>query len=117
MQNTYALYHNVGYIDRALRISAGAIGILSVLALPDVGTLGWLALIPLIAVYPILSGLIAFDPVYAWIGIDTSRSSVISDHNFTKLLDNITGHGKSMDERKAPFTGKENLTRPSRNAA
>ena len=117
MQNTYALYHNVGYVDRALRIGVGAIAILLILALPDTGTLGWLALIPLIAVYPILTGLFACDPVYAWVGIDTSRSSVMSDHNLTRLLNNISGQGEPVDEQQAPFTGKDNLSRPRRNAA
>lgn len=112
MQNTYALYQNLGYIDRALRVGVGAIAILTVLALQEPGTmLGWLGLIPLLAIYPIITGLIAFDPVYAWVGVDTSRSSVISDHNFNRLLDIITGHEKTIDEQNAPLSGGDNTKR------
>lgn len=112
MQNTYALYQNLGYIDRTLRVGVGAIAILSVLALQEPGTtLGWLGLIPLLAVYPIVTGLIAFDPVYAWIGIDTGRSSVISDHNFNRLLGVVTGHGKPVDGQNAPLSGGNNTKR------
>ncbi|MGD8573139.1 MAG: DUF2892 domain-containing protein [Gammaproteobacteria bacterium] len=87
MRYPYSFYHNLGYSDRALRIGIGAVAILAVLATQGPGTtLGWLALVPLLAVYPILTGLIAFDPVYAWTGIDTSRSSVIADTRLGKAI-------------------------------
>ncbi|MGD8567070.1 MAG: DUF2892 domain-containing protein [Gammaproteobacteria bacterium] len=112
MQNTYATYHNLGYIDRALRIGVGAVAILSVLAVQEPGTtLGWLGLIPLLAVYPILTGLIAFDPVYAWVGIDTSRSSVISDRNFNRLLGVVTGQAESNHGQNVPLSSQNNTTR------
>ncbi|MCI0505017.1 MAG: DUF2892 domain-containing protein [Gammaproteobacteria bacterium] len=106
MQNTCTLYQNLGYIDRVLRVGVGAAAILAVLAIQDAGTLGWLALIPLLAVYPILTGLIAFDPFYAWIGMDTSRSSVISDHNLMKLVSNITGQEEPLKGKSVSIPGK-----------
>jgi hypothetical protein len=113
MQNTCALYQNLGYVDRALRIGLGAAAILAVLAMQDSGTLGWLALIPLLAVYPVITGLTAFDPFYAWIGIDTSRSSLISDHNLMKLVSHITGQEETLKDESVSIPGK--ITR--RNAA
>ena len=93
MQNTDTLFdeiRNVGYIDRAIRIIAGSAAIIFVMATQSVGMLGWMALIPLLAVYPIITGLIGYDSFYAWAQIDTSKSSVFSDANVMKLINNIS---------------------------
>ena len=94
MQYTDTLFdeiRNVGYIDRGIRILTGSAAILFVLATHTAGALGWMAVIPLLAVYPIITGLISYDPFYAWLQIDTSKSSVISDENVLRLFTHISG--------------------------
>ncbi|WP_455209075.1 YgaP family membrane protein [Kaarinaea lacus] len=97
MQHSDTLFdeiRNIGLIDRGLRIAVGAVAILAVLASQNTGMLGWVALIPLFAVYPIMTGLIAYDPFYAWLGINTHRSSVISDEQLMRFVSKITAEEK-----------------------
>ena len=93
MQYTDTLFdeiRNVGYIDRGIRIIAGSAAILFVLTTQTAGMLGWMAILPLLAVYPIITGIISYDPFYAWAQIDTSKSSVISDANVMKIFSHMT---------------------------
>ena len=102
---------NIGLLDRGMRIAIGAVAILAVLVSQNTGMLGWVALVPLLAVYPIMTGLLAYDPFYAWIGINTSSSSVFSDKNFRKFVTTVTAedtpssdtsHNEKMHDSKRP---------------
>lgn len=84
----YAI-RNVGYIDRAIRLALGTAAIIITLATQNTGPLGWEAIIPLLAVYPILTGLVGYDVFYAWLQIDTSRSSVFSDAKVVDALNHM----------------------------
>lgn len=118
MNNTDTLFdeaRNTGMLDRVIRIAVGSVAILAVLTSQNTGMLGSLALIPLFAIYPIMTGLIAYDPFYAWIGINTNKSSVFSDEHFRKFLSNMTGEEFSNEKENnnhQPKSGK-----PHRDAA
>ena len=105
MQNSETLFYetrNLGLLDRSVRIAIGAAAILAVLASQNIGMLGWVALIPLLAVYPIITGMVAYDPFYAWIGINTHRASAFSDEQLAKFASKITAeeHSSSKGENK-----------------
>lgn len=55
-------YKNISFADRAARIAAGFALIIFVLT--QSGPVGFSALLPLIAIYPILTGSIGWDPLY-----------------------------------------------------
>jgi hypothetical protein len=82
---------NIGWLDRCLRVAAGSAAIILVLASQDIGMLDGVALIPLLAVYPIMTGLVAFDPFYEWLGINTRISSAVSDEQVLKTIYSICG--------------------------
>ncbi len=57
---------NLGWLDRTVRLIVGAA--LMAVALLEVGQgspLGWQAYLPIIAAYPLFSGLFGWDPLYA----------------------------------------------------
>jgi len=57
---------NLGWIDRTLRLIVGAALIAVVLLqLQQGNTLGLLAYLPIVAIYPLLSGILGWDPLYA----------------------------------------------------
>lgn len=105
MQNSETLFYetrNLGLLDRSVRIAIGAVAILAVLVSQNIGMLGWVALIPLLAIYPIITGMVAYDPFYAWIGINTHRGSVFSDEQLARFASKITAeeHSSSKDVNK-----------------
>ena len=105
MHNSDTLFYetrNIGLLDRGIRITAGTVAILAVLFSENTGMLGWLAIIPLLSVYPIMTGLLAYDPFYAWIGIKTSRSSMFSDEHLQRFVTDIT------DEETLPTRNSSN---------
>ena len=58
---------NVGNVDRAIRIAAGAV-LIGLAAAGIVGWWGWLGIVPL------ATGLIGWCPPYAMLGIDTCKA-------------------------------------------
>ena len=106
---------NLGLLDRGVRISIGAVAILSIMASPRTGILGWLALIPLFAVYPIMTGLIAYDPFYAWIGINTSSASVFSEEHLKRMVTTVTA--EDTPPTINPDKEKSKVAKQPRNAA
>lgn len=60
MKNT--TYTNISNTERAIRIIVGLALTYSVTL--QTGTLGLAAILPLIAVYPVMTGIIGWDPVY-----------------------------------------------------
>jgi hypothetical protein len=56
--------HNVGHIDRALRMTVGLI----LLALTGSGLIGWWGLIGLV---PLITGMVSVCPLYTVLGLDT----------------------------------------------
>jgi hypothetical protein len=60
MKNT--TYTNISNTERAVRITIGLALTYSVAF--QTGTLGLAAILPLVAVYPIMTGIIGWDPVY-----------------------------------------------------
>jgi len=63
---------NEGFLDRAIRVVAGA-GILSLLAIGPVP--GW-GLAGLVGLIPLVTGLTGYCPLYVPLGIDTRRGLV-----------------------------------------
>ncbi len=63
---------NMGFLDRSIRVLAGA-GVLSLLALGPVP--GW-GLAGLVGLVPLVTGLTGFCPGYLPFGIDTGRGQV-----------------------------------------
>lgn len=103
MQNSETLFdeiNNLGILERGARIAIGAVAIIAVLASQNIGMLGWVALIPLVAVYPIMTGMIGYDPFYAWFGVNTHRSSLISDEQVMKFMRNITAEPLPTNDSK-----------------
>jgi|GEM_PF-1498308 len=56
-------YSNIGSIERAVRIIIGTALTYSIAL--QAGTLGIAAILPLVAVYPIMTGIMGWDPVYS----------------------------------------------------
>jgi len=126
MHNSDTLFdesRNIGLLDRGLRIAIGAVAILSVLAIQSTGMLGWLALVPLFAIYPIMTGLLAYDPFYAWIGINSSSSSVFSEEHLQRFATTVSPEDSADDsaEKMLPAKNSDNEKTPDakqpRNAA
>lgn len=118
MQNSETLFdeiRNLGFLERGIRIAVGATAILAVLASQNIGMLGWVALIPLVAIYPIMTGMIGYDPFYAWFGINTHRSSIISDEQLNKFVHNITAEPFPFSDSK--HRSKADTARKDRDAA
>ncbi|MCI0506280.1 MAG: DUF2892 domain-containing protein [Gammaproteobacteria bacterium] len=112
MRNPESLFDevpNLGLLDRCLRLAAGSAAIIVVLASQDIGMLDGVALIPLLAVYPIMTGLVAFDPLYEWLGINTRISSVVSDVQVLKTIYSLCGV-----ENRPVNTAGDKLERDSR---
>jgi hypothetical protein len=63
---------NEGFLDRAVRVVAGA-GILSLLAIGPVP--GW-GLVGIVGLLPLVTGLTGYCPLYVPLGIDTRQGSV-----------------------------------------
>jgi hypothetical protein len=62
---TNTTYANMSNTERAIRIIVGLALTYSVAL--HTGTLGLAAILPLVAVYPVMTGIIGWDPVYNWI--------------------------------------------------
>jgi len=58
----HTTYTNISHTERAVRIVVGIA--LTYPVLLQTGTLGSAAMLPLFAVYPIMTGIIGWDPVY-----------------------------------------------------
>lgn len=65
--NTYKLNNN----ERINRVGVGAALIIFTMLAP-VSTLGWLAILPLVATLPIFCGLFGYDPVSKFVGKEVS---------------------------------------------
>jgi len=104
---------NIGYIDRAIRIIAGSAAIMFVMAGHTTGMLGWMAVLPLLAVYPIITGMISYDPVYAWLQIDTSKSWAISDAKVMRVFGQIADE-HPVEVSKQTDTGAHHSGNPSK---
>lgn len=81
---------NVGYVDRGARIALGTVAIIATMLMVS-GPLGWFAVIPLAAVYPILTGVIAFDPFYYVSEFKTTDIHPVSDEAIRDLAHSLTG--------------------------
>jgi hypothetical protein len=71
MKNT--TYTNISNTERAVRIIVGLALTYSVLL--QTGTLGLAAILPLIAVYPVMTAIIGWDPVYNMIAQFKNRNA------------------------------------------
>jgi hypothetical protein len=63
---------NITYSDRAVRIIAG-LGLVFSVSLQS-GPLGMAAILPLVAIYPIMTGVIGWDPIVKFIAVRKQRS-------------------------------------------
>lgn len=70
---TNTTYTNIGTTERAVRIVMGMVLTYSVVL--QAGTLGVAAILPLVAVYPIMTGIMGWDPVYSMITQFKNRSA------------------------------------------
>ena len=64
---------NITYSDRVVRIVAG-LGLIFSVSLQS-GPLGMTAILPLIAIYPIMTGVVGWDPVVKYFAIRKRRSA------------------------------------------
>lgn len=62
---TNTTYTNISAFERAVRIAIGLALTYSVAL--QTGTLGVAAILPLVAVYPVMTGIMGWDPVYSMI--------------------------------------------------
>ncbi|WP_455222375.1 YgaP family membrane protein [Kaarinaea lacus] len=99
-ENLFDETRNLGLLERGVRIAIGTTAILAVLVSQNIGMLGWVALIPLLAIYPIMTGIIGYDPFYAWLGVNTYSSTLISDEQVRKYVRNITAEPFSSSDSK-----------------
>lgn len=69
--------HNIGLIDRAIRFFAGGallfVGVIS--AVTTDGIQVWQAVIVLVSIYPLMTCMMGWDPVYQIIGMRTGSDS------------------------------------------
>ena len=63
MNNSTFEQNNITVAERGARITVG-FGLIAVVAM-QTGTLGLSALLPLVAVYPLMTGFLGWDPLYA----------------------------------------------------
>lgn len=74
-------YHNVGRLDRGIRLLLGLamIGVVYFVKIDSATALGgalqWWTLMPLFAVYPMITAFLGWDPVYAFFGASTDSRS------------------------------------------
>ena len=70
-------YYNVGRLDRGIRLLLGLamIGVVYFVKIDSATALGgalqWWTLMPLFAVYPMITGFLGWDPIYAFFGAST----------------------------------------------
>ena len=64
LQNKNAL-QNIGLIDRSVRIIVGAGMVSTVFFYPFESVTLWFAIVPLVGIFPLLSGIIGWCPTYA----------------------------------------------------
>ena len=64
--------YNIGNTERLMRVVLGVGLIFDVLH--GTGPFGWAALIPLISIYPILTGFLGYDPIYGAVGYSSIRT-------------------------------------------
>lgn len=81
---------NVGYVDRGARIALGTVAIIATVLMVS-GPLGWFAVIPLAAVYPMLTGIIGFDPFYYVSDVSTTDIEPVSDNAIRELANQVMG--------------------------
>jgi hypothetical protein len=55
------------------------------------GFLGWAALLPIVAIYPLMTAALGWDPIYQWITAGNKARSVVTAHSY--LFSNPRGDG------------------------
>lgn len=82
---------NIGSTERLMRVTLGVGLIVDVLL--GAGPLGLAAFLPLVSIYPIMSGFLGYDPVYAAFGYSSVRSEKRGRTHSRKngLLNRATG--------------------------
>ncbi|NOX26920.1 MAG: DUF2892 domain-containing protein [Gammaproteobacteria bacterium] len=92
--------HNIGLIDRVARILLGATlvggAITSIL---NSSVVTWQVYVALFAIYPLMTGMLGWDPVYA---VGHTKTCDLSDRNrcgtFPYQIDAMLGHNPISDE-------------------
>jgi hypothetical protein len=87
---------NIGWLDRTVRFFVGFALIVFVLRDMQLGiALGWHAYLPIIAIYPLMTGILGWDPFYATAHVKTCDTS---SHNKcgTYLFEVESGMGKDV---------------------
>ncbi len=78
-------------LDRSQRASRiiSAFALLGVTVVATAGSLGWMSVLPLLAIYPLVTGVIGWDPVYELFGIGDSENGKLSAVSRAELA--VTG--------------------------
>jgi hypothetical protein len=63
---------NIGNSERLMRVTLGVGLIVDVML--GAGPLGLAALIPLVSIYPVMTGFLGYDPIYAALGYSSIKS-------------------------------------------
>lgn len=66
---------NLGTYDRVLRYLLAVTLLAPAFVISETGTLDWLALPVLASIYPTLTAVTGWDPIYHWMGLSTVREN------------------------------------------
>ena len=91
MTNTSIYYSNPNNLDRSQQVSRVllAIALLGITVSAPAGVLGWFSILPLAAIYPLVTGLIGWDPIYDVFGIERREDGKLQTASRVELA--ITG--------------------------
>lgn len=80
LRRKIGVVQNLGWLDRVIRVIAGTLGIAvpSALLFSDVSDAWWIYTTILLSVYPLLSGMLGWDPLYSTLGIKSCDTSDIN---------------------------------------
>ncbi|KPJ95803.1 MAG: hypothetical protein AMJ53_02000 [Gammaproteobacteria bacterium SG8_11] len=65
--------NELSVLQRVNRVLIGAVMIIATMAAP-IAPLGWLAVLPLIATYPIFAGMFGYDPVTSFLEYEAGKA-------------------------------------------
>lgn len=72
--NNETLY-NISNSERVARVVLG-VGVILDVVFHASGPLGWVAILPILSIYPGLTGFIGYDPIYAMFGFSTANECI-----------------------------------------
>ncbi len=118
LQNTSTrirLARNVGAYDRIARLLFAATLLAPAFVGNDAGPLGWLVASVLMALYPAITGLIGWDPIYRLLDLSTGHGKVVprdAAQEVESLMRRYHGDRIAADVGKARIPVETNIQAP-----